>query len=613
LNKYVRRTAASRAAAIIVSMLALWGALATIPAVPARADTAPGYPGLGFTPQIDIRDVVNVQGPDNTQAVFSVTQKPLLVKSNAVDVAVVDFVDKDTKLNQASIFAAVTVDVPYPHTYQTCNRASGFSLDEAYTVGVPDLVSGIQTIPQFWYTSMSKRGVVEKAFTFIVYVNEAKKTFTVDSVWWPEGLSASQIPNHSYIFSFEIFSVSHQDSQNILINILDKFSSYDGWQIKYNNTNSIKPTVLIKNVTITQVRVQNLLPQAQQVHITGYVRYPEHKDTLIPFKFDKMLDTGLNIIEIPITKILDEDIYIQSEDFKWEDEAYVGNGYWMAFSNKKTITMTENQQISDSAIAEGDFNIGSAGITGNIPNNGFGGMARTLNPNSLPVDISGYKYLSFKARGDGKPYSVQLETEAVRDLNSSDFAQYIITTSPDWQQYVIPLSSFKQIGKDPSKVVPYTGTDVISVAWKTTSAPLDSVNLEVKDATFIGNTSIIITIGSNKMLINGAVKDLDPGYQTVPVIIEGRVFLPISSIIEALGGIVNWNAADQTLTIELNNTKILLAIGKTSAIVNGVDKELEDAPFISAMGRTMLPLRFVAENLGRTFSWDGTSKTITIE
>ncbi|MGB9808516.1 MAG: stalk domain-containing protein [Caldanaerobacter sp.] len=29
-------------------------------------------------------------------------------------------------------------------------------------------------------------------------------------------------------------------------------------------------------------------------------------------------------------------------------------------------------------------------------------------------------------------------------------------------------------------------------------------------------------------------------------------------------------------------------------------------------GRTMLPLRFVAENLGCDVQWDGTTKTITI-
>ena len=56
---------------------------------------------------------------------------------------------------------------PYLHTYQGCNRFDGYTLDEAYTMGVPDLVYGSQPAPQFWYTSMSNQGIVEKAFTFM--------------------------------------------------------------------------------------------------------------------------------------------------------------------------------------------------------------------------------------------------------------------------------------------------------------------------------------------------------------------------------------------------------------------------------------------------------------
>jgi hypothetical protein len=50
--------------------------------------------------------------------------------------------------------------------------------------------------------------------------------------------------------------------------------------------------------------------------------------------------------------------------------------------------------------------------------------------------------------------------------------------------------------------------------------------------------------------------------------------------------------------------------------VNGVTKWIDDTnhkvmPEI-INGRTMLPLRFVTENLGAKVGWDGTTKTITI-
>ena len=116
------------------------------------------------------------------------------------------------------------------------------------------------------------------------------------------------------------------------------------------------------------------------------------------------------------------------------------------------------------------------------------------------------------------------------------------------------------------------------------------------------------------MSVNGVNQDIDPGNQTQPVIINGSTFIPITAIIEALGGTVTWNAADQQVTINLNNTSIVLTIGSKTATVNGVATTLDNAPYISATGRTMLPVRFIMENLGgHTVNWDATTRTITIQ
>jgi|GEM_PF-4731337 hypothetical protein len=594
-------------------MFMLTGTFSSILAAPASADTAPGYPGLGYTPLIDIRDVLNIQGPDNTQAVFSVPAGPNEVQSNSVDAASVDFVDKDTSLNQVSIFAAVTVKAPYGHTLMNCNRLGGYTLDEAYTMSIPGLVYGSEPAPQFWYTSMSNQGIVEKAFTFMVYVNEANKTFTVDSVWWPLDLQVPKNPDYNYILNFEVWSVSQQDSSNIVSNILAKLYGYNGWQVIYKNTTPITPSFIIQSGNLNQITVENLLSQDQTINFSGSTRQTGNKSNLVDFSFTKVIDPGVNIVNMPVySNELDCILYAQTNDFK--DAIYVGQGYWLAFnSSGKGISETDVQQPeNNNSVSLGTFPLGSAEIQGSVPANGWGGLARTLNPNSLPEDISKYDTLSFWAQGDGSSYSVQLETKTVRDENSHDFHQFVITTGSDWQHYVIPLTSFKQLGTDPSKIVPLTGTDVISVAWETTQAPLSSVSLQIKDAAFI-NMGINLSIGSSQMSVDGAVYDIDPGYQTAPVIHDGRTFVPIRAIIEALGGTVDWSASSQTLTITLNNTNIVLGIGNKSATVNGVDKALDDAPFISDTGRTMLPLRFITENLGHTVNWDDTSKTITIQ
>ena len=118
------------------------------------------------------------------------------------------------------------------------------------------------------------------------------------------------------------------------------------------------------------------------------------------------------------------------------------------------------------------------------------------------------------------------------------------------------------------------------------------------------------------MTVNGEKQEIDPGRGTVPVIKNGRTLVPIRAIVEALGGTIEWEDKTKTVIIELGSNSIRLQIGNANALVNGENKlidpqNLKVVPEI-INGRTMLPLRFVAENLGCTVDWDGTTKTITI-
>jgi len=60
------------------------------------------------------------------------------------------------------------------------------------------------------------------------------------------------------------------------------------------------------------------------------------------------------------------------------------------------------------------------------------------------------------------------------------------------------------------------------------------------------------------------------------------------------------------------STTIRLSIGSTNANVNGAGMSLSDAPFISSEGRTMVPVRFVAEAMGAEVDWNAASQTVTV-
>jgi len=123
---------------------------------------------------------------------------------------------------------------------------------------------------------------------------------------------------------------------------------------------------------------------------------------------------------------------------------------------------------------------------------------------------------------------------------------------------------------------------------------------------------IVLKIGSTTFTVNGSTKTLD----SPPIIKNGRTLLPIRPVVEALGGTVGWDGTEKKVTVTLGSTIIELWIGKNTARVNGVSKPIDSTnskvvPEI-INGRTMLPLRFVTENLGCELQWDPNTKTITI-
>jgi len=96
-----------------------------------------------------------------------------------------------------------------------------------------------------------------------------------------------------------------------------------------------------------------------------------------------------------------------------------------------------------------------------------------------------------------------------------------------------------------------------------------------------------------------------------PILRNDRTMLPIRFVAEALGGIVVWNDSLNKVTITKEDVVIEIFIGSPFALVNGSPVELDASAFIEN-SRTYLPLRFVAENMGATVTWDATTKKVTI-
>lgn len=134
------------------------------------------------------------------------------------------------------------------------------------------------------------------------------------------------------------------------------------------------------------------------------------------------------------------------------------------------------------------------------------------------------------------------------------------------------------------------------------------------NATGKGNGHHIkLQIGSNMMTVGSNQQEIDPGYATAPVIKNGTTYVPIRAIVENWGGTVSYESASKTLTITLGDNTVEIVVGSTTATVNGETVTISNPAYISSTGRTMVPIRFLAESLDLTVNWDADTKSIDIQ
>jgi len=109
---------------------------------------------------------------------------------------------------------------------------------------------------------------------------------------------------------------------------------------------------------------------------------------------------------------------------------------------------------------------------------------------------------------------------------------------------------------------------------------------------------------------NIIVKGKHLGFDTPPVIKSGRTLVPVRALVQAFGAEVKWNPVDQTVTITRGDQTLVLTLGETEVLVNGEPIQL-DVPAQAMNGRTVVPLRFIAEQMG--FEVDYEDGVITVD
>ena len=126
--------------------------------------------------------------------------------------------------------------------------------------------------------------------------------------------------------------------------------------------------------------------------------------------------------------------------------------------------------------------------------------------------------------------------------------------------------------------------------------------------------SIIMYTGSPLAYVNAQSKMIDKYNKWVtPYVDSGYTLLPVRFVTENLGATLAWNDATQHITITKDDIVIELSVGVNFMSVNGEIRAIDMAPKI-VNTRTMVPLRAVTEALNIPIHWrqDGENGLIII-
>lgn len=116
--------------------------------------------------------------------------------------------------------------------------------------------------------------------------------------------------------------------------------------------------------------------------------------------------------------------------------------------------------------------------------------------------------------------------------------------------------------------------------------------------------TIALYVGQNKIALDGEVGFLDPTDKSVIAFVkDGRTYVPVRFISEALGYDVKWSEINHSVTVSDGENTVVFTVGDNTLNINGTYIQIDVAPFIDN-DRIFIPVRAVCEAFGKKLTYD---------
>ncbi|MDD4613984.1 MAG: stalk domain-containing protein, partial [Caldisericia bacterium] len=247
---------------------------------------------------------------------------------------------------------------------------------------------------------------------------------------------------------------------------------------------------------------------------------------------------------------------------------------------------------------------------------------------SIPIRVEN----ADKVRSFG--YTIKYPTDLLylKDVKQGDFFMgnhedvfFNATPSPSDGKVSINYSR-NELGESGSGTLATLVFEAKTATLENKPATLSFTNVSIRDTLLFSKTAVTTSISFPIQRGKTTLITLQIGSMTVkinnrsssieapPYIKNGRTLVPLRIIAENMRSNVEWVAKEQKIRLTQYDKIIDLWINKSYCTINGSKTVLPDQVAPEITnGRTFIPLRFVTEQLNGKVEWNGSTQTITIE
>ena len=218
---------------------------------------------------------------------------------------------------------------------------------------------------------------------------------------------------------------------------------------------------------------------------------------------------------------------------------------------------------------------------------------------SFAIDFANRKYSTY-VNGKRVEKNITLNGECSKNFN---FMRLYMTKGAQGDILLDNFAIYE--GTEPRDITDEAAAMPTPAAAPTVSPKGSGKNYEINYADMgrLDNAVVLLVDAPNAYANKQLTKVDADNDAVVPTVINDRTLVPLRFISESFGAQVGWDEATQTATVVLDGKSVSAIIGSNALTVDGQSVPL-DVPAQVINDRTMLPLRAMAESLGKTVFWD---------